>query len=92
VLSAFKNVADTLVSLENDADILAQTQRAATAAGAAHRDTEARYRLGATSYYLTLTAGQQYQNARVQLARARAARPADTAALFDSMGDPPVKD
>jgi outer membrane protein TolC len=52
------------------------------------RNTEARYRLGATAFYATLTAGQQYQNAKVQHIRARAARLADTAALFDSMGNP----
>jgi NodT family efflux transporter outer membrane factor (OMF) lipoprotein len=88
VLSAFKNVADTLVSLDEDANTLTQTQRAEAAAREASSDTESRYRLGATSFYVTLTAGQQYQNARVQVARARASRLADTAALFDSMGNP----
>ena len=90
VLSAFKNVADTLVSLEEDADTLAQTQRAQVAAGDTRGDTEARYKLGATPFYATLTAGQQYQAAHVQYIRARASRLADTAALFDSMGDPPL--
>jgi NodT family efflux transporter outer membrane factor (OMF) lipoprotein len=88
VLSAFRNVADTLVSLDEDANTLAQTQRAETAAQSLNGDTEARYKLGATAYYATLTAGQQYQNTRVQVARARASRLADTAALFDSMGNP----
>jgi NodT family efflux transporter outer membrane factor (OMF) lipoprotein len=90
VLSAFRNVADTLVSLEEDANTLAQTQRAETAAHAASGDTESRYKLGATPFYATLTAGQQYESAHVQYLRARAARLADTAALFDAMGDPPV--
>jgi NodT family efflux transporter outer membrane factor (OMF) lipoprotein len=88
VLSAFRNVADTLVSLDEDANTLAQTQRAEIAAREAHSDTESRYELGATSFYVTLTAAQQYQNARVQVARARGARLGDTAALFDSMGNP----
>jgi NodT family efflux transporter outer membrane factor (OMF) lipoprotein len=88
VLSAFKNVADTLVSLDEDANTLTQTQRAESAARETHGDTEARYKLGATPYYATLTAGQQYQSSRVQVARARASRLADTAALFDSMGNP----
>jgi NodT family efflux transporter outer membrane factor (OMF) lipoprotein len=88
VLSAFRNVADTLVSLDEDANTLTQTQRAEAAARETSTDTESRYKLGATSFYATLTAGQQYQNARVQVARARAARLADTAALFDSMGNP----
>lgn len=89
VLSAFQNVADTLVSLDQDADALVQTERAVTAARDVERDTTARYRLGASPFYATLTAGQQYQSARIQHARARAARLADTAALFDSMGELP---
>lgn len=88
VLSAFQTVADTLVSLDEDANTLTQTQRAEVAAHAANSDSQARYKLGATPYYATLTAGQQYQNARVQVARARASRLADTAALFDAMGNP----
>jgi outer membrane protein TolC len=91
VLSAFRNVADTLVSLEEDANTLTQTRRAEVAAGSARSDTESRYKLGATPFYATLTAGQQYQNAHVQYVRARASRLADTAALFDSMGDPRVE-
>jgi NodT family efflux transporter outer membrane factor (OMF) lipoprotein len=91
VLAAFQNVADTLVSLDEDANTLAQTQRAATAARALQRDTESRYRLGAMPFYAALTADQQNQNAGVQYIRARAARLADTAALFESMGDPPLE-
>jgi NodT family efflux transporter outer membrane factor (OMF) lipoprotein len=90
VLAAFQNVADTLAALDEDANTLIQAQRAATAAYATQRDTESRYRLGATPFYATLTAGQQYQSSSVQYVRARAARLADTAALFESMGDPPV--
>jgi len=91
VLAAFQNVADTLVSLDEDANTLVQAQRAAAAARSGRGDTEARYRLGATPFYATLTAGQQYQSANVQYIRARAARLADSAALFDSMGDPPAE-
>jgi NodT family efflux transporter outer membrane factor (OMF) lipoprotein len=90
VLSAFRTVADTLVSLDEDANTLFQTQRAEAAAHDAQGDTDSRYRLGATSFFVTLTAGQQYQNAHIQYLRARAARLADTAALFDSMGNPPA--
>jgi NodT family efflux transporter outer membrane factor (OMF) lipoprotein len=90
VLSAFRNVADTLVSLDEDANTLVQTQRAEAAASETRNNSESRYKLGATSFYVTLTAGQQHQNARLQVIRARASRLADTAALFDSMGDPPA--
>jgi NodT family efflux transporter outer membrane factor (OMF) lipoprotein len=88
VLAAFQNVADTLVSLDGDAHTLVQTERSADAARATRQNTEAKYRLGATAFYTTLTAGQQYQNARVQYVRARAARLADTAALLQAMGNP----
>jgi len=88
VLSAFRSVADTLVALEEDANTLTQTQRAEAAARGSQSDTEARYKLGATPFYATLTAGQQYESAHVQYIHARASRLADTAALFDAMGDP----
>jgi NodT family efflux transporter outer membrane factor (OMF) lipoprotein len=91
VLSAFKSVADTLVSLDEDANTLVQAQRAENAARDTRANTESRYKLGATPFYATLTAGQQYQSAHVQYVRARAARLADTAALFDSMGNPPLE-
>jgi NodT family efflux transporter outer membrane factor (OMF) lipoprotein len=87
VLAAFQNVADTLVSLDEDANTLTQAERAANAAHSMRRDTESRYRLGASGFFATLTAGQQYENAKVQYIRARAARLADTAALFDAMGE-----
>lgn len=90
VLSAFRNVADSLVSLEQDANTVTQTQRAEAAAHETRSNSESRYKLGATPFYATLTAGQQYESAHVQYVRARAARLADTAALFDAMGDPPV--
>jgi NodT family efflux transporter outer membrane factor (OMF) lipoprotein len=90
VLAAFQEVADTLASLDADAQTLVQVSRAVAAARDVHRDTEARYKLGASPFYATLTAQQQYQSARVQYVRARASRLADTAALFDSMGAPPT--
>jgi len=90
VLAAFENVADTLASLEQDAEALAQSRRAADAAHAAQLDTAARYRLGAMPWTAALTADQQYQNARGALLRARAARLADTASLFQALGVAPT--
>jgi NodT family efflux transporter outer membrane factor (OMF) lipoprotein len=90
VLAAFENVADTLASLEEDAAALAQSRTAAEAALRVQYDTLARYRLGALPWSATLSAGQQYQSARLGLARARGARLADTATLFQAMGEPPV--
>jgi NodT family efflux transporter outer membrane factor (OMF) lipoprotein len=92
VLSAFRSVADTLVALEEDGSTIVQTQRAENAARELRGSTDSRYRLGATSFYITLTAGQQYFNAHLQQLRARATQLTDTAALLDAMGDPPLAD
>jgi NodT family efflux transporter outer membrane factor (OMF) lipoprotein len=89
VLSAFANVADTLAALEEDANALAQTQRAQRAAQAEQEDATDRYHLGSVPYWGTLTAGERLQTANIQLIRARALRLADTANLFQAMGDAP---
>ncbi len=86
VLQAFQNVADVLQALEADARTL---QAQAKAEGAA-RDTldltEKQYRLGAVSYLSLLNAQRSYQEARIALIQAQAARYADTAALFQALG------
>ncbi len=69
------------VSLAEDADTVQQARQAAGAAAAARRDTASCYQLGATQFYATPSAGQQYENSYVQYIRARAARLADTASL-----------
>jgi NodT family efflux transporter outer membrane factor (OMF) lipoprotein len=89
VISAFRSVADALVSLQEDALTLSETRRAAEAARALEQDSESRYRLGSVPLFAVLTARAQYENAAVQDSRARAARLADSAALFDAMGEPP---
>jgi outer membrane protein TolC len=53
-------------------------------------DTQERYRLGALPWVAALSARQQYESARASLARTRGARLADTASLFESMGEVPV--
>jgi outer membrane protein TolC len=88
VISAFRSVADTLVSLEEDAHTVAETRRAADAARALQQDNESRYRLGSVPLFAVLSAREQYQSAAAQDSRARAARLADSAALFDAMGEP----
>jgi NodT family efflux transporter outer membrane factor (OMF) lipoprotein len=92
VISAFRSVADSLVSLDEDAQTLSETRRAAEAGRALKEDSESRYRLGSVPWFTVLAAREQYENAVVQDLRARAARLADSAALFDAMGvprDPP---
>lgn len=88
VLAAFENVADTLASPEEDANTLSQSGRAPDAAQRTEADLQERYHLGAVPWSATLSAGEQYQNARVVLTRARATRLADTATLLQAMGQP----
>ena len=86
VLTAFENVADTLRALEYDAQALKASGRAERAAFRSLELSKAQVRLGAASRAALLLAQQGYQQAVVNLAQARAARYADTAALFQALG------
>jgi NodT family efflux transporter outer membrane factor (OMF) lipoprotein len=88
VLTAFQSVADTLVSLEDDARELEQTQRSAEALKGVEEELEGRYTSGSAPLYAVLGARSQYQNAYVAYVAARAARLTDSAALLDAMGNP----
>lgn len=89
VLNAFQNVADTLTALQQDALALQAAQAASAAAEQSHADAQSRYRLGAVSYPATLLSEQRWQNARLTDIQASAARLADTAALYQAMGEAP---
>jgi NodT family efflux transporter outer membrane factor (OMF) lipoprotein len=86
VLTAFRNVADTLRALEYDALAL----RAAVAAEQATLTSLAiarrRLELGDTTYIFVLTAELAYQQAALLRVQAQAARFTDTAALFQALG------
>lgn len=86
VLNAFLSVANTLKALDADA----QTLRAQAAADSLARQSfelvGQQYRLGAVSYLALLDAQRSYQETRIALVQARAARYADTAALFAALG------
>ncbi|WP_233830425.1 efflux transporter outer membrane subunit [Paraburkholderia sp. ZP32-5] len=90
VLAAFQNVADTLASLEHDAQSLDAANVAARAAQGVFDDTSARYRLGAVPIASTRSSEQQWRNAQLDEIRYTSARLTDTAALFQAMGNPPV--
>ena len=86
VLTAFQNVADTLVALQQDAQAL---KAAATADHAAQVTLDLARRQekdGYASGLALLNAQQAYQQARITLAQAQASRFADTAALFQALG------
>ncbi len=86
VLTAFQNVADVLRALDADADTLRAQADAEAAAGEALAMAQRQFEVGAVSYLSLLNAQRQYQQARISLAQAQAARYADTAALFQALG------
>jgi NodT family efflux transporter outer membrane factor (OMF) lipoprotein len=86
VLVAFQNVADALRALQFDAATL-KAQRAALRDASETLDlARGQYRLGAITYLILLNAQNSYQQARLAVVQAQAARYADTAALFQALG------
>ncbi len=86
VLLAFKNVADTLRALDNDAQTLSAQYRAQTAAADSLHLIEQRFGLGGANNLDLLIAQQQYERSRIAYIQALAARYQDTAALFLALG------
>jgi NodT family efflux transporter outer membrane factor (OMF) lipoprotein len=86
VLTAFQNVADSLTALDQDARALKATSAAADAARTTLNLSQLQYKDGYANYLALLNAEQGYQQARLALVQAEAARFADTAALFQALG------
>lgn len=86
VLTAFQNVADSLRALELGAEDLAAQAQAERSAARSLELVRTQYQEGAASYLQVLDATRQYQQARIGLIHARAARLADTAALYAALG------
>ena len=86
VLTAFQNVADTLVALEQDADALKTAAAAERAAKTTLDLSQLQLRHGYIGVFETLVAEQSYQQARIALVLAQANRFIDTAALYQALG------
>src|SRR3984893_5557151 len=86
VITAFQNVADALHALKSDADTLKAAYAAERAAFKSLEIARRQLELGAIHYLALLTAENTYQTALIALVQARAARYADTAALFQALG------
>jgi NodT family efflux transporter outer membrane factor (OMF) lipoprotein len=86
VLTAFQNVADTLAALDHDAETLKATAAATEATKNSLDLARLRYKAGYDPYLAVLNAQQAYQQERLSLVQAEAARFADTAALFQALG------
>jgi NodT family efflux transporter outer membrane factor (OMF) lipoprotein len=86
VLTAFQNVADTLIGLQQDADALKAFAAAQDAAGVTLDLARKQFQAGYVNYLALLSAEQAYQQAVINLVQAQANRYADTAALFQALG------
>jgi outer membrane protein TolC len=86
VLSAFRNVADTLRALEFDAMALKATADAERAAKLSLDITRRRLTAGDAGILDILNAELTYQQAALALVQAQASRYADTAALYQALG------
>jgi NodT family efflux transporter outer membrane factor (OMF) lipoprotein len=86
VLQAFQNVADALRALQLDAATLRAQRAALRAASDTLNLSAGQYRLGAIAYVILLNAQRSYQQSRLAVVQAQAARYADTAALFQALG------
>src|SRR6185312_4009843 len=86
VITAFQNVADALRAIRSDAVALQKAVAAERAASHSLDIVRGRLKLGDVNYLALLNAQQTYQQAVLSLAQARAARYADTVALFQALG------
>jgi len=86
VLQAFQNVADVLRALQDDARTLEIQERAVRVADENNNLTRIQYQDGTITYLTLLNAQRAYEQARLNLVQAQAARFADTAALFQALG------
>jgi NodT family efflux transporter outer membrane factor (OMF) lipoprotein len=86
VIAALQNVADTLHALQSDADGLAAATASERAAGRSLAIVRKQLELGQVAYLALINAEQTYQQARLALVQAQAARLSDTAGLFQALG------
>jgi NodT family efflux transporter outer membrane factor (OMF) lipoprotein len=86
VITAFQNVADALRALQYDADTLHEQAAAEQAASDSLALARVQFSAGSLSYLNLLNADRTWQQARLALVQAEAARFADTAALFQALG------
>lgn len=86
VLSALQNVADSLHALQFDAAAMAAAARAEQAAAHSYAIAQKQHTLGDISMVALLNAEITYRQAELSLIQARAARYADTVALFQALG------
>lgn len=85
-LGAIQNVADTLVQIQQDSDLLVAQLAAEQAAARSLALAKLQYGFGGVAYITVLQAEITFQTAANGLIRARANRYADSAALYVALG------
>ncbi|MBE1160246.1 efflux transporter outer membrane subunit [Dyella sp. 7MK23] len=86
VMSALQNMADSLHAAQSDADALVASSRAERAAAHSLQIAQKQYAVGDISMVALLNAQVTYRQAELTLIQARAARYADSVALFQAVG------
>jgi NodT family efflux transporter outer membrane factor (OMF) lipoprotein len=86
IITAFQNVADTLHTIQSDADALKAAVAFEQAAKRSLDLARKQFEVGYINYLSLLSAEQAYQQSLINLAQAQANRFADTAALFMALG------
>ena len=86
VITALQNVADTLYTLQADAEALQAAAKTEDAAKTMYELSRKQYQVGQNDYLSRLVAEQNYQVASINLIQAQTNRLGDTAALFQALG------
>ncbi len=86
VNTAFQDVANAIVAVQRDAETLRADLEAEQTAQASLTVARAQYEAGGVTYVTVLQAEQTYQNARLTLVSAQAARFTDSVALYQALG------
>ena len=88
LLTAFRDVADTLSRLDAGGQALASAEASRRSAELSYQNTAKRVRLGALAPYTQYASEQHYVAARLRELEYANARMTETAALFQAMGSP----
>lgn len=86
VTTALQNVADTLYTIQSDANALKAAAAATQAAQSTLDLTRKQYELGYVNYQTQLAAEQSYLQSAINLAQAQSNRLGDTVALYQALG------
>lgn len=86
VITAFQNVADTLHTIQSDADFLKAAARSEQALKVTADITRKQYKLGYVSYQIVVIAEQSHQQSLINLIQAQTNRFGNAAALYQALG------